>query len=134
MLSSELGHPALSEGFDMEAALACRSAKMSSPWTPVYCQVSVPCCRDRQCCVCVGCGARGCVASCRVSVPALRRRGGGGEGGAGLCSVTRDLSVIVATHRAVTVSVKIVCETMCCDADDGRETGGGIGIGVQARM
>ena len=40
VLSSELGHPALSEGFDMEAAaLACRSVKMSSPWTPVYCQV-----------------------------------------------------------------------------------------------
>jgi hypothetical protein len=42
VLSSDMGHPALSEGFDMEAALACRSAKMSSPWTPVYCQVSAP--------------------------------------------------------------------------------------------
>ena len=39
VMSTELGHPALSEGFDMEAALACRSVKMSSPWTPVYCQV-----------------------------------------------------------------------------------------------
>ena len=40
VMSGELGSPLLSEGFDMEAALAARSVKMTSPWTPVYCQVT----------------------------------------------------------------------------------------------
>ncbi len=41
MLSAEGGIHALTARNDMVTTLAVRSVKLSTPWTPIYCQVSI---------------------------------------------------------------------------------------------